>query len=79
MILILKYFKQILTLSIIGLFIVGCNTPERSIGMTNWTDDGTEFINIANLDQISDADIKRITGIDNSFNHLIVGKAGSKS
>ena len=27
--------------------------------------DGTEFINVANLDQISDADIKRITGIDN--------------
>ena len=28
-------------------------------------DDGTEFINVANLDQISDADIKRITGIEN--------------
>ena len=27
-------------------------------------DDGTEFINIALLDQISDADVKKITGID---------------
>ena len=36
----------------------------RKNGMTK-ADDGTEFINIANLDQISDADIKRITGIDN--------------
>ena len=36
----------------------------RKNGMAK-ADDGTEFINIANLDQISDADIKRITGIDN--------------
>ena len=36
----------------------------RKNGMTK-ADDGTEFINIANLDQISDADIKRIKGIDN--------------
>ena len=28
-------------------------------------DDGTEFINIGLLDQISDADIKKITGLDN--------------
>ena len=27
-------------------------------------DDGTEFINIGLLDQISDADVKKITGID---------------
>ncbi|ADD94604.1 hypothetical protein [uncultured phage MedDCM-OCT-S08-C233] len=36
----------------------------RKNGMAK-ADDGTEFINIANLDQISDADIKKITGIDN--------------
>ena len=36
----------------------------RKNGMAK-ADDGTEFINISNLDQISDADIKRITGIDN--------------
>jgi len=36
----------------------------RKNGMSK-ADDGTEFINVANLDQISDADIKRITGIDN--------------
>lgn len=36
----------------------------RKNGMAK-ADDGTEFINVANLDQISDADIKRITGIDN--------------
>ena len=35
----------------------------RKNGMAK-ADDGTEFINIANLDQISDADIKKITGID---------------
>ena len=39
----MKYIKHILTLSIFSLFIVACNSPERSIGMTNWTDDGTEF------------------------------------
>ena len=39
----MKYLKQLLLLSIISLFIVSCNSPERSVGMTNWTDDGTEF------------------------------------
>ena len=39
----MKYFKYLLPLSIISLFIVSCNSPERSVGMTNWTDDGTEF------------------------------------
>ena len=39
----MRYIKHILTLSIFSLFIVACNSPERSIGMTNWTDDGTEF------------------------------------
>ena len=39
----MKYFKYLLSLSIICLFIVSCNSPERSVGMTNWTDDGTEF------------------------------------
>ena len=39
----MKYIINILTLSIFSLFIVSCNSPERSIGMTNWTDDGTEF------------------------------------
>ena len=39
----MKHLKQIFTITIFSLFIVSCNSPERSIGMTNWTDDGTEF------------------------------------
>ena len=39
----MKHLKQILTITVLSLFIVSCNSPERSIGMTNWTDDGTEF------------------------------------
>jgi len=36
----------------------------RKNGMVK-ADDGMEFINIGSLDKISDADVKRITGIDN--------------
>ena len=32
----MKYFKYLLSLSIICLFVVGCNSPERSVGMTTW-------------------------------------------
>ena len=39
----MKHLKQIFTIAVFSLFIVSCNSPERSIGMTNWTDDGTEF------------------------------------
>ena len=39
----MKHLKQIFTITLFSLFIVSCNSPERSIGMTNWTDDGTEF------------------------------------
>tara|TARA_Y100000746_G_scaffold84541_1_gene71619 strand:+ start:14 stop:532 length:519 start_codon:yes stop_codon:yes gene_type:complete len=39
----MKYFKQFLSLTLLTLFIVSCNSPERSIGMTTWSDDGTEF------------------------------------
>ena len=39
----MKQLKQIFTITIFSLFILSCNSPERSIGMTNWTDDGTEF------------------------------------
>ena len=39
----MKYFKQTLSLTLIALFIISCNSPERSIGMTTWTDDGTEY------------------------------------
>ena len=39
----MKYYKQILTTTLIGLIMVSCNSPERSIGMTTWTDDGTEY------------------------------------
>ena len=39
----MKHLKQILTIFTVALFIFSCNTPERSVGMTTWTDDGTEF------------------------------------
>ena len=32
----MKYFKYLLSLSIISLFVVSCNSPERSVGMTTW-------------------------------------------
>ena len=32
----MKYLKYLLSLSIICLFIVSCNSPERSVGMTTW-------------------------------------------
>ena len=32
----MKYFKYLLSLSIICLFVVSCNSPERSVGMTTW-------------------------------------------
>ena len=39
----MKHLKQLFTITIFSLFIISCNSPERSIGMTSWTDDGTEF------------------------------------
>ena len=39
----MKHIKQILTIITVALFIFSCNTPERSVGMTTWTDDGSEF------------------------------------
>ena len=36
----MKYLKYLLSLSIICLFIVSCNSPERSVGMSSW--DGVE-------------------------------------
>ena len=39
----MKYFKTISILIFTISFIVSCNSPERSIGMTTWTDDGTEY------------------------------------
>ena len=32
----MKYLKYLLSLSIICLFVVSCNSPERSVGMTTW-------------------------------------------
>ena len=32
----MKYFKYLLSLSIICLFVFSCNSPERSVGMTTW-------------------------------------------
>ena len=32
----MKYLKYLLSLSIICLFIVSCNSPERSVGMSSW-------------------------------------------
>ena len=32
----MKYFNYLLSLSIICLFVVSCNSPERSVGMTTW-------------------------------------------
>ena len=32
----MKYFKYLLSLSIICLFVTSCNSPERSVGMTTW-------------------------------------------
>ena len=46
------------------IFVTSCSSPERSIGMTTWSDDGTEFINIGMLDKISDTDMKKILNID---------------
>ena len=39
----MKYFKKTSILIFTITFIVSCNSPERSIGMTTWTDDGTEY------------------------------------
>ena len=39
----MKKIKSIFYLVLTVFFIVSCNSPERSIGMTTWTDDGTEY------------------------------------
>jgi len=39
----MKYYKQMISLTLLTIFFTGCNPPERSIGMTTWSDDGTEF------------------------------------
>ena len=39
----MKQIKSIFYIVFAAFIIVSCNTPERSVGMTNWTDDGTEF------------------------------------
>ena len=39
----MKQIKSIFYIVVAAFIIVSCNTPERSVGMTNWTDDGTEF------------------------------------
>ena len=49
----MKYFKTISILIFTISFIVSCNSPERSIGMTTWTDDGTEYKYYLDLDSTS--------------------------
>ena len=39
----MKKIKSIFYLVLTVFFVVSCNSPERSIGMTTWTDDGTEY------------------------------------
>ena len=39
----MKQFKQVLTLTIIATFLVSCNSPERSVGFNDWSDDGKEY------------------------------------
>ena len=39
----MKYFNQLISLTLLTLFIVSCNSPERSMGFTNWSDDGKEY------------------------------------
>ena len=38
----MKLFKIIL-IALSTLLMTNCDNPERSIGMTTWSDDGTEF------------------------------------
>ena len=39
----MKQLKQVLTLTIIAIFLVSCNSPERSVGFNDWSDDGKEY------------------------------------
>ena len=39
----MKQIKQVLTLTIIAIFLVSCNSQERSVGFNDWSDDGKEY------------------------------------
>lgn len=39
----MKLLKNLFYLSIITLIVMSCNKPERSVGMTTWSDNDTEF------------------------------------
>ena len=47
----MKQIKQIFTLILMAFFIVSCNSPERSMGFTNWSPDGKEYKFFLGTDQ----------------------------
>lgn len=44
-------FKQTIYILLISVFIASCNSPERSMGYTNWSDDGEEYNFFLGTDQ----------------------------
>lgn len=47
----MKHLKQILSITIITLFIFSCDSQERSMGFTNWSPDGKEYKFFLGTDQ----------------------------
>jgi len=47
----MKKLKQILSITIITLFIFSCDSQERSMGFTNWSPDGKEYKFFLGTDQ----------------------------
>ena len=60
----MKHLKKTLSILTIALFFASCNTPERSIGMTTWTDDGSEYKFYLGTDKAIDV----VKQYDNLFN-----------
>ena len=60
----MKHLKKILSILTIALFFASCNSPERSIGMTTWTDDGSEYKFYLGTDKAIDV----VKQYDNLFN-----------
>ena len=47
----MKQIKSMFYLVLVAFFIVSCNTVERSMGFTNWSDDGKEYKFFLGTDQ----------------------------
>ena len=47
----MKYIKLFIKLTLISVLIYSCNSPERSMGFTNWSPDGKEYKFFLGTDQ----------------------------